>query len=487
MGEVLQSLFQNPGLDHIAIQIHSYLDYQSLDNCQLASKTWNNFLQENNVIWREQIKHLEFGIIKNSFEFQQLQADHRNPETSIFERYDPETNTYVLFEFIKENEDILFLSKFPEWRQIFKYIESKPFREIKLFLKHMAQYLSIDWNDKKQDIKNLIGFNSPYSPVFYHIMLEEGEINFIKLVLTGPFEISKDVHDCIPEQYRTEDWLYYIFDKGDNLIEHISTVQYWASGRTHFDDLLKLTIYYAHFNQMVIDDHDIDSTYLTPFQIAWVYYEPELINLFLDYPSKGFDINEFSENGDTLLHLFIKNETVWTIDEGFEPEIDKMKELLNIGPKHGLNINAKNRDGVSVLHYAWTHGVIEAVTLLLEQPNINVNAMDDHGFTLLHLAAQKGDLHMIEMLSKISSINVNARTNNGETLLHIACKSQQIEFIKSICDLLPDLDNLIEDSSGKRALQYVNKEKIENTLNEYNRKMNDNVQSETKVKHARLK
>ena len=102
MGEVLQSLFQNPGLDHIAIQIHSYLDYQSLDNCQLVTKAWNHFLQENKAIWREQIKHLEFGMIKNSFEF------HRIPETSRFE-------------FTKENEDILFISKFPEWRQIFKY------------------------------------------------------------------------------------------------------------------------------------------------------------------------------------------------------------------------------------------------------------------------------------------------------------------------------------------------------------------------------
>ena len=43
----LDLFLQNQGLQHIAGKILSYLDYQSLINCQIVNKQWYQFMIEN--------------------------------------------------------------------------------------------------------------------------------------------------------------------------------------------------------------------------------------------------------------------------------------------------------------------------------------------------------------------------------------------------------------------------------------------------------
>ena len=93
METTLDTFVQIYGLQHIAIKVASYLDYQSLANCQLLSTTWNRFIQETEMIWRHQVRNLKFGTIKNHFKFKRSRG----------------TTTYL-----ETNENIPFLSKFPD-------------------------------------------------------------------------------------------------------------------------------------------------------------------------------------------------------------------------------------------------------------------------------------------------------------------------------------------------------------------------------------
>ena len=53
----LGNILQNPGLNHIGTTIFSYLDLQSLLNCQLVSKHWKHFIEQDKIIWKQQVQN----------------------------------------------------------------------------------------------------------------------------------------------------------------------------------------------------------------------------------------------------------------------------------------------------------------------------------------------------------------------------------------------------------------------------------------------
>ena len=64
MENYFELIFKSHGLNHIAIQIFTYLDVISLLNCKLVSQAWNRFMLENKSIWIPQSrKTLKFADI----------------------------------------------------------------------------------------------------------------------------------------------------------------------------------------------------------------------------------------------------------------------------------------------------------------------------------------------------------------------------------------------------------------------------------------
>ena len=53
-------ILQNPGLNLIGTAMFSYLDLQSLLNCQLVSKKWKNFIDNDKVLWKQQVRNCSF-------------------------------------------------------------------------------------------------------------------------------------------------------------------------------------------------------------------------------------------------------------------------------------------------------------------------------------------------------------------------------------------------------------------------------------------
>ncbi|SCM21974.1 acyl-CoA-binding protein, putative [Plasmodium chabaudi chabaudi] len=83
-------------------------------------------------------------------------------------------------------------------------------------------------------------------------------------------------------------------------------------------------------------------------------------------------------------------------------------------------INAKNRDGLTPLHYACDRGFLEIVKFLIKA-GANINEEDSFGDSVLHIAAYSGKMEIIKFLI---NAGVNIHKKNAEGLTYEAILSQ---------------------------------------------------------------
>ena len=86
--------------------------------------------------------------------------------------------------------------------------------------------------------------------------------------------------------------------------------------------------------------------------------------------------------------------------------------------ENGANINAKNCNNITVLHYAAGSGKKEIVELLIVK-GADVKAKYKDGRTVLHSAAARGSKELFELLIA-KGADVNAKDNDNRTVLYWA-------------------------------------------------------------------
>jgi len=94
-------------------------------------------------------------------------------------------------------------------------------------------------------------------------------------------------------------------------------------------------------------------------------------------------------------------------------DLEKVKKLLD----RGADVNARDKDGWTPLHWASVHGHLDVIKLLVER-GADVNA-SNHGWTPLHEAASRGHLNVVKFLVERGA-DVNARDREGRTPLDLA-------------------------------------------------------------------
>src|SRR4030043_337340 len=82
------------------------------------------------------------------------------------------------------------------------------------------------------------------------------------------------------------------------------------------------------------------------------------------------------------------------------------EEIIKLFIKAGIDINAKDKNGITALGFASAHGNVELARLLIEK-GADVNIKDNNGITaLLYLALHNGDLDVARLLIE-KGANVN--------------------------------------------------------------------------------
>merc|ERR1712062_389811 len=99
--------------------------------------------------------------------------------------------------------------------------------------------------------------------------------------------------------------------------------------------------------------------------------------------------------------------------------------------------------------------------------NIDLNSRDDEGLTALHWACRYGRPEIVQLLitsSKDFNIDLNARDDGGRTALHWACFYGYTEIVQLMLKNWEEfgLDIKAQDNQGKTPIDYV-KERIQKT------------------------
>ena len=147
----------------------------------------------------------------------------------------------------------------------------------------------------------------------------------------------------------------------------------------------------------------------------------------------------------------------------------------------GIDLEMKNPDGWTPLHFACRYGRIEMVQLLIKyMPAFHAASKTNNGWTIFHLAAVNSDPQVLKMILNtfrfedirdhvrwtmllyavrfgaketirfvIESrhnlgINVEVTDNQGSTILHLACRHRDIEIVDLVHNALEDINSDID-------------------------------------------
>ena len=130
------------------------------------------------------------------------------------------------------------------------------------------------------------------------------------------------------------------------------------------------------------------------------------------------DINAKDGNGMTALHYAV---------------IKKYPKLVDRLLSHeDIDVKVKDKDGLTPLHHAITEGNPQLVNPFLSHEGIDVNGKDDNGMPLLHYAVLQRSGSGLKALLAHEGINVEVKNKDGLTPLDLA---HQLEY-QEIADLI---------------------------------------------------
>ena len=97
---------------------------------------------------------------------------------------------------------------------------------------------------------------------------------------------------------------------------------------------------------------------------------------------------------------------------------EEVVDLLLAQP--GLDVNAKNDNNRTALHYACDKGNIAILSKLLAVPGILVNERDSDGGTPITWAIIYGKPEAVRMMAAVEEVDLDVRCNNGRSLEDLA-------------------------------------------------------------------
>jgi hypothetical protein len=150
----------------------------------------------------------------------------------------------------------------------------------------------------------------------------------------------------------------------------------------------------------------------------------------------GADVNEKNKQGWTPLHFA----TVRGKTECAEVLIAK-----------GAELNPRTGTEKTPLHFAASRGFLE-ITVLLVESGGDITAQDDEGWSPLHYAAEKDKVDVATYLIK-QGAEVDMPSTRGGTPLHEASASASPEMIKLLLE--NGADKTIQATNGKTPLDYA--------------------------------
>ena len=142
----------------------------------------------------------------------------------------------------------------------------------------------------------------------------------------------------------------------------------------------------------------------------------------------SIDPNAIDDSGKTALFWAVGSSMQQDTDTG-DP-VKAVELLLPI-----TDVNIKNADGQTVLHYAMTCQNEKIIEDILNSNDINVNVQDNEGNTPLHIACQCQNERGVEMLLERKDVDISIVNSKKRTPIHVAALLGTQKIVRSLLDV----------------------------------------------------
>ncbi|TMW69658.1 hypothetical protein Poli38472_001814 [Pythium oligandrum] len=163
----------------------------------------------------------------------------------------------------------------------------------------------------------------------------------------------------------------------------------------------------------------------------------------LDVPkllvSHNADVNAMDMDGVTAFHA-----------ASASGRVDLVKFLLEQGAD--VNAVANEPNGWSTLHFAMVNDSIDVRKFMVGFEGVDINAVDEDGWSVLHAAYKRGDLEIVMILIELGAVK-NAVTESGKSVLHAACHGGSVDAVEFVMTMGFDVN--AGDHDGWASLQYA--------------------------------
>ena len=156
------------------------------------------------------------------------------------------------------------------------------------------------------------------------------------------------------------------------------------------------------------------------------FYNPNL---------KAWELKD--ENNYTALH-FSTFKNNYELTKLILEEIKKGLGI-NSSKKLGEFINAKNKEGITALHYSVINGNID-IFQLLKKYGANLEEVTNTGKNIIHIAAESNQPSMMMYLYLNEAQDISSLDENGSTPLHWACYYKAEECVNYLLNLKADIN-----------------------------------------------
>jgi ankyrin repeat protein len=138
----------------------------------------------------------------------------------------------------------------------------------------------------------------------------------------------------------------------------------------------------------------------TPLHYAAKGNFPEVVKYLLEM---GADVHAKDDMGKTPLHYVVEGSDIYEAtkpDEDPSPEERRRIEIMRLLIERGANVNAKDHEGRTPLHYAAFSDTPFKLARYLVDRGTDINAKDEGGYTPLDGAELMANDELVEYLLK---------------------------------------------------------------------------------------
>ena len=284
----------------------------------------------------------------------------------------------------------------------------------------------------------------------FHLAAEKGHLKICKLLLKNyNFDIHARDDDMFTVMLRAScsddlELLEYLIQNGSDILsktKHGGSCLHLAAKNGH------LKICKALLEKYNFDIHATDDSSWTALHGAAWSGDLELLQYLIE---NGSDIFSETNDGRSCLHLAAKrghlkicrallqnyNLDMYARDDSglyvlHHAAWSGYLELFQYLIEKGSDIFIKTKNNSSCLHFAAKVGSLKICRVVLQNYNFDINARDDDGLTILHSAAWSGDSELLQYLIEKGS-DVYSKTKNGRSCLHIAAEQGHLKICRML-------------------------------------------------------